>query len=142
GGADQRVHLWDWKTRKEILQTRRHPDRIRWLAFAPDGRTLASVGDASPIHLWDPSTGDPKVALAGHQERLLSAAYTPDGRAIVTCAWDGTARVWDARTGQEIRQLEVASKTEKGNEWQNPETLGKVVVSPDGRQAAVSRGDE
>jgi WD40 repeat protein len=100
------------------------------------------VSDASPIHLWDPSTGHPKIARAGHQERLLSAAYAPDGRAIVTCAWDGTARVWDARTGQEIRQLEVAPKTEKGNEWQNPETLGKVVVSPDGRQAAVSRGDE
>jgi RNA polymerase sigma factor (sigma-70 family) len=142
GGADQRVHLWDWKARKEILQTRRHPDRIRWLAFAPDGQTLASVGDASPIHLWDPSNGQPKIALVGHQERLLSVAYTPDGRMIVTCAWDSTARVWDARTGQEIRQLDVTLKTETGNESRDPEMLGKVVVSPDGKQAAVSRGDE
>jgi RNA polymerase sigma factor (sigma-70 family) len=142
GGADQRVHLWDWKTRKELRQTRRHPDRIRCLAFAPDGQALVSVGDASPIHLWDPSTGQPKITLAGHQERLLSAAYTPDGRMIVTCAWDSTARVWDARTGQQIRQLDVTLKTETGNESRDPEMLGKVVVSPDGKQAAVARGDE
>jgi RNA polymerase sigma factor (sigma-70 family) len=142
GGADQRVHLWDWKTRKEIRQTRRHADRIRWLAFAPDGTALASVGDASPIHLWDPSTLEPKIALAGHQERLRSVVYSRDGRMILTCAWDATARVWDARTGQEIRQLGVARKTEQGNEFRDPEMLGKVVVSPDGTQAAVSRGDE
>jgi hypothetical protein len=61
---------------------------------------------------------------------------------IVTCAWDSTARVWDARTGQEIRQLDVALKTETGNESRDPEMLGKVVVSPDGKHAAVSRGDE
>jgi RNA polymerase sigma factor (sigma-70 family) len=142
GGGDQRVHLWDWKAGKEILQTRRHPDRIRCLAFAPDGTALVSVGDASPVHLWDPSTLQPKIALAGHQERLRSAAYTPDGRMIVTCAWDSTARVWDARTGREIRQLAVARKTETGNESRDPEMLGKVAVSPDGRQAGVARGDE
>jgi RNA polymerase sigma factor (sigma-70 family) len=142
GGADQRVHLWDWKKRQEILQTQRHGDRIRCVAFAPDGTALVSVADASPIHLWDPSSGKPKIALAGHQERLLSAAYTPDGRMIVTCAWDGTARLWDARTGQEIRQLEVAPMTEKVDQSRDPEMLGKVVVSPDSKQAAVSRGDE
>jgi WD40 repeat protein len=142
GGNDQRVHLWDWKKRQEIVQTRRHPDRIRCLAFAPDGTTLVSVGDASPIHLWDPSTGRPKIALAGHQERLLSVAYSPDGRMIVTCAWDGTARVWDARAGHEIRQLDVTPKAEKVSESRTPETFGKIVVSPDSKQAAVARGDE
>jgi RNA polymerase sigma factor (sigma-70 family) len=142
GGADQRVHVWDWKSRKEILHTRRHPDRVRTLAFSPDGRALASVGDASPIHLWDPSTGQPKLSLAGHQERLNSVACAPDGRTIVTCAWDGTARVWDARTGREIRQLDVVPKTEEGDRWRDPEMLGKVVVSPDARLAAVARGDE
>jgi RNA polymerase sigma factor (sigma-70 family) len=142
GGNDQRVHLWDWKARKELRQTRWHPDRIRSLTFAPDGKTLASVGDASPIHLWDPATGQAKVALAGHQERLLSVSYTPDGRRIVTCGWDGMARVWDARAGQEIRPLDLGPETQKGNESRSPEMLGKVVVSPDGKQAAVARGDE
>jgi sugar lactone lactonase YvrE len=61
---------------------------------------------------------------------------------IITCAWDGTARVWDARTGREIRQLEVTPPTEKVREGREPETLAKVVVSPDGKQVAVSRGDE
>jgi WD40 repeat protein len=142
GGTDQRVHLWDWKTRKELRQMHWHPDRIRWLAFTPDGTTLASVGDASPVHFWDPATGQPKVTLAGHQERLQSVAYTPDGLAIVTCAWDGTARVWDARAGQEIRQLDVIPKTEKVRRSSDPEMMARVVVSPDGKQVGVSRGDE
>ncbi len=142
GGSDQRVHLWDWTARKEILHTRWHPDRINSVAFSPDGRTLASVGDASPVHLWDPSTGKPKLALAGHQERLMSAAYTPDGNTIITCAWDGTARLWDARTGKAIHQLEVGPNKEKVHPSRNAETLGKVGVSPDGKLVAVARGDE
>jgi RNA polymerase sigma factor (sigma-70 family) len=142
GGSDQRVHVWDWQTRKELLQTRRHPDRVRSLAFSPDGQVLASVGDATPVHLWDTATGQPKLALPGHQERLNSVAYTPDRGRILTCAWDGTARMWDARTGKELLQLEVGPDKGKTFEsWQHPEFLGKIVVSPDGKLAAVTRGD-
>jgi RNA polymerase sigma factor (sigma-70 family) len=142
GGNDQEVRIWSWTERREIMQLPRHPDRIRCLAFSPDSKTLVYVADASPIHLWDPSTGWPKITLAGHRERLLSAVYTPDGRRIVTCAWDGTARLWDARTGQEIRQLDVGPGNEKVNPGRDVKTFGKVVVSPDGKLAAVARGDE
>src|SRR5205807_2246634 len=81
-------------------------------------------------------------ALPGHQERLLSVAYTPDGRGVVTCGWDGTARLWDAGTGKELRQLEVIASGERANPSYDPGSFGKVVVSPDGKQAAVTRGDE
>src|SRR5207244_2288674 len=49
---------------------------------------------------------------------------------------------WDAGTGKELRLLEALSNGEQGNESRDPEWCGKVVVSPDGKLAAVARGDE
>jgi RNA polymerase sigma factor (sigma-70 family) len=141
GSGDGLIHVWDWAADKQVLQLRRLPDRVRSLAFSRDGKALAALADAGTIHLWDVATGKPKLALPGHEERLSSVAYTPDGRTILTTSWDGMVRLWDATTGKETGRLEV-NPTKDRDDSMNPAMAGQLAVSPDGKLAAVVRGDE
>jgi WD40 repeat protein len=63
------------------------------LAFAPDGKTLASGGgqvnakgepQPSEVVLWDPSKRTPAVRLKGHAGNVTALAFTPDGRMLAS----------------------------------------------------------
>jgi WD40 repeat protein len=80
----------------------RHSDRrIDQLAFAPDGRLVASTG-GGPIKLWDTSTGTLVRQLAGHAGpvglRTSSVAFSPDGKLLASGGYGWTAAIWDVET--------------------------------------------
>jgi WD40 repeat protein len=53
GKADDRVHLWDLETNKQIEDIRGPRGEIESLAFSPDGATLASGTMDGVVQLWD-----------------------------------------------------------------------------------------
>jgi WD40 repeat protein len=136
------IHLWDWRTGKELRKVRGHPGWVRSLAFSHDGKTLASASTESAIHLWDVATGEPRLVTPGHSERISSVAYAPDGRTIATAAWDGTVRLWNARTGAEVRRFQAVAGNEPRPNPLDPALLGYVTFSRDGKLLAAVRGDE
>ncbi|MBY0231212.1 MAG: hypothetical protein K2W96_18175, partial [Gemmataceae bacterium] len=75
-------------------------DRARFLAFSPDGKTLATDGWFE-ARLWDAETGKRLGSPKGHAASIESLAFSPDGRTIATASWDGTAKLWDASSGLE-----------------------------------------
>jgi WD40 repeat protein/serine/threonine protein kinase len=80
-----------------------HADRVRSVAYSPDGTLIASASRDNTIILWDATTGQPALPpLVGHTDYVNSVAFSPDGQTLVSASADGTLRRWDVATGAPI----------------------------------------
>jgi WD40 repeat protein len=98
------LHLWELATGKERLtiapgETGREY-RFERVAFAPDGRTLATARANGTIQLWDLAAGAALLSRAGHYARLTCLAVSPDSRVLASGHADGTILLWDLTTGR------------------------------------------
>ncbi len=79
------------------------PHGIRWVAFAPDGKSLATAEYDGTIRIRDAATGGVLTQWLAHPGGAQCVKFTRDGRTLVSCGKDGTAKVWDVAT----RELET-----------------------------------
>ena len=84
----------------QILIITGHADRVRSVAFSPDGTRVLTAAYDNTARIWDALTGRQLVQLNGHTGPVRFAAFSRDGRKVVTASLDKTARVWDAGTGE------------------------------------------
>ena len=108
-----------------------HTDRLRSVAFSPDGRRIVTGSFDNTARVWDAETGQPTALLSGHADRVISVAFSPDGQRIVTGSYDKTTRIWDISTGREVMRL--SGHTDR---------LRAVAFSPDGRFVATGSYDK
>jgi WD40 repeat protein len=123
--------------------------RIRPLALAPDGRTLAvecvtqervknaggfTVFAQCRLCLWDVADGRERLRTDGERDVLWAAAFSADGKSVATAGMGSHVRVWDATTGR----LRVALPSYPGGS--RPDALCTLAFSADGRRVA-SVGD-
>src|SRR5262249_30811744 len=81
------------------------------LAYAPDGKTLASASADHTIRLWDAVTGRAQRMLKGHTTPVRALAYSPDGRTLASADMGGVLRLWDPATGKELRTIQAVPRT-------------------------------
>ena len=71
-----------------------HTNTVRGVAFAPDGRTLATTSVDRTVLWWGVSNRDqPRplgVPLTGHTGTVVGVAFAPDGRTLATTSTDRT----------------------------------------------------
>jgi WD40 repeat protein/tRNA A-37 threonylcarbamoyl transferase component Bud32 len=112
-GDDRTIRVWQARGRQDVAVLHGHTDRVGELAFAPDGRRLASLSCHSPwvvagdntVRLWDLGPRTTLPVLRGHTRGIYPVAFSPDGRWLASGSWDKTVRLWDAATGEPCATL-------------------------------------
>jgi WD40 repeat protein len=127
--VDKKIILWASTTLEPIRSFDGHTAAVRELAFSPDDKTLASVGEDNTFRLWDVATGKLKVTRTEHTSKVQSVEYYPDGKAIATASSDRTVRLWDA-SGKPTQVLTG-----------HMSVVEDCAVSPDGKQILSSTGN-
>ena len=91
------VVLWDIETGDVRSILRGHRSQVSGVAFAPDGKTLASSSDDTTVRIWDLESGKTLTTFLGHPGGVHAVAFSPDGKILASSSngSEGTARLWD-----------------------------------------------
>jgi WD40 repeat protein len=123
------VRVWDLSGPKPVERARLVGGafRVEHLAFAPDGRTLASSEIFGTVLLRDIASGRPRKSFQGEQNHSgVPLAFSPDGTTLAECGRYVTLR--DTETG--------AVRATIGPRW-----VYAVAYSPDGQTLAAALDD-
>jgi len=128
GMAMGTVYLTTTSDGRPVARLFGHGDAVRALAFAPDGRSLASGSLDGTARVWpcDGSTTE-RAVLGGHGAAVESVVFSPDGRRLLTASADGTVRLWDPAIDRLLCTLPA------------PPAVGVATISPDGRVLLAGR---
>jgi WD40 repeat protein len=136
-GADELLRLWDTASGELLRTLEWHTATVQSVAFAPDGRRLASGSKDKTIGIWDAATGHLVHTLTGHTRGsgVGDVAFSPDGRSLFSAgSSEGQFKLWDAATGQLVRVFEGHSSSDGSG------GVYAVAFSSDGTRV-VSGGD-
>ena len=89
------VRLWDLGTGELLAVMTGHCNRVRSVAFSPDGTRIASSSQDQTVRVWDAAGGKPVAVLQGHTSHVIQVLFSPDGTRVVSASNDGTVRFWD-----------------------------------------------
>jgi RNA polymerase sigma factor (sigma-70 family) len=94
---DDTLHFWELTTGKERLALACGTSGL-WLqqvAYAPDGRTLATARADNTIQFWDPITARELPRRVASDTPVSCLAFSPDSRSLASGHRDGAILLWD-----------------------------------------------
>ena len=109
---------------------------MKFLAFSPDGRILATSGSSQNVQLWDTTTGQEvrSIKVSEEIECCWGLAFSPDGRTLAVALHDGVS----IGTEHSIKLLDPATGQERMTLRGYPSRVFNPTFSPDGRRIAAS----
>lgn len=74
-----------------------HKDYVNFVAFSPDGKTLASGSRDETIKLWKVQTGELESSISNRSGNVNAVTFSPDGKTLVSNGENGKIEVWRSR---------------------------------------------
>jgi WD40 repeat protein len=100
------ITLWDAQRGTERSRWRGHAGGSSGLSYAPDGKTLGSVGNDQTLRLWDAATGRQLQAHPLPDQSMAQRIRScPDGRTWAYPEPLPFVDLWDAATGKRLHRL-------------------------------------
>jgi WD40 repeat protein len=99
------VRVFDGEGGKPLFPDLMHPagTTVDWIAWHPDGRTLATTCSDGQVRLWDVASGKLRLPpLAGRHGDGAVVAFNPAGDCLLSNDWGGSLRLWDPRSGRQL----------------------------------------
>lgn len=112
--ADEETRRKLPSTAKLFRSLRGHTAWIGRIAWAPDGRILASPSGDGTIRLWDLEVGSELRTLdgyEGHKGWVYGVSFDATGNTLASCSDDQTVRLWDLNERSNIHTF----RKHKGN---------------------------
>ncbi|KAJ5216310.1 uncharacterized protein N7498_002717 [Penicillium cinerascens] len=126
---DETTKLWDAVSGTIQHSLEGHSNRVRAVAFSPDGKMVATGSADHKVKFWDTTTGILQHTLEVNIGPIESVAFSSDSRLLAAGTIDGTISTWATFDGT-IRQKLKGLKGHRGG-------LGCVAFSPDGELLAA-----
>ncbi len=138
--VDGFIQLWDAATLENLNTVYQGflgvGGNLGFLAFSPDGTTIASGTEKGPridsvVLLYDVATGERVATLEKpNGSQLFSGAFSPDGRILAAGSHKGTVVLWNMETLEEIATF-----------YGHRHDVRSVSYSPDGRMLGSASDD-
>ncbi|MBN1261205.1 MAG: WD40 repeat domain-containing protein, partial [Anaerolineae bacterium] len=105
GSTSGAVSLWPVGLRTGgVFELLGHTAQVGGMAFAPDGRRLATIGADGTLRIWDVAARREIKQLPDGGAAATGLAYSPDGQLLAAAGgWDRTTHLWDVTSGKPVR---------------------------------------
>ncbi len=107
-----------------------HTNKVRAVAFSPDGTQALTGSEDNTARLWNIRTGSQIMVFTGHQDWVNQVAFSPNGQFVLTASFDHTARLWNRHTGHMVQCLHGHTKH-----------VHSIAFSPDGTYIVTGSSD-
>ena len=127
------IQLWDVDADQLLFNVEKQTQNIETIAFAPNGRILASAEGSNGIRLWHVESGTLLSTLkAATSSKVL--AFSPDNRLLATGSSDGIVQLWDITA---IGRRPIRTFERNANDTE----LKAIAFSPDGKSVVSAYSD-
>jgi WD40 repeat protein/mono/diheme cytochrome c family protein len=118
-GADKTIRTWTFAVAREpgaangsgggvrvtptlVSSTLAHSAPILRIAYAPDGKRLASAASDGIVKIWDTDRWTEVRTLERQPDWAQGLAWSPDGARLAIGRFDGSVAIYDVRSGRRV----------------------------------------